>query len=48
MLGQYAHFVLAAYGVTILLVGGLVGVSIWRSAKVRAALQKVERQNGKT
>ena len=46
MLGQYALFVLAAYGVTILLVGGLVVSSVIRSAKVRAALEKVERTRG--
>ena len=46
MLGEYAPFVLAAYGVTIALIGGLVALSVWRGARVRAALEKVERKDG--
>ena len=46
MLGDYAVFVLAAYGVTIALVGGLVVQSVLRSARVRAELDAVERRDG--
>ncbi|WP_296424198.1 heme exporter protein CcmD [Yoonia sp.] len=42
-LGQYANAVLAAYGVSIVLLVVLVGLSWWRSARVRAALERVEK-----
>jgi heme exporter protein D len=41
-LGAYAGTVLAAYGVTLALLGGLVALSLWRSARVRRALEAVE------
>ena len=34
-LGKYAGTVLAAYGVTIALVAGLVAVTLWRGARDR-------------
>lgn len=42
-LGKYAFPVLASYSVTIVLLGVLVGVSLWRAAKVRRALKAVDR-----
>jgi heme exporter protein D len=41
-LGPHAATVLAAYGVTLALLGGLVAVSLWRAAQVRRALDAVE------
>ncbi len=41
-LGKYAVEVLAAYGVSIALLLGLIGASVWRSRKVRARLATVE------
>ncbi|WP_316014851.1 heme exporter protein CcmD [Roseobacter sp. HKCCA0434] len=46
MLDQYAPYVLAAYAVTGLLIGGLIAVSVLRSAKVRRDLQALERRDG--
>ncbi len=48
-LGKYADTVLSAYGVSILLLVGLLVLTLWRGAKVRAALKDVEermRRNG--
>ena len=41
-LGRYAATVLAAYGVTLALLAGLVGVSLWRAARVRRRLGILE------
>lgn len=41
-LGKYAGAVLGAYGLSVLLIAALVGVSLWRSARVRRALTQVE------
>ncbi len=41
-LGRYAGTVLGAYGVTLALIGGLVLVSLWRSARVRRQLAEIE------
>ena len=41
-LGKYADTVLSAYAVSIVLVLVLVGLSVWRSVKVRKALDEVE------
>ncbi len=41
-LGKYTDTVLSAYGASIMLLVLLVGLSIWRGRKVRAALDKVE------
>lgn len=49
-LGKYATEVLSAYGVTILLVLGLLVQTLRRGAKARAALRTVEKEtarNGK-
>jgi heme exporter protein D len=47
-LGKYAVAVLASYGATILLLAVLVGVSLWRSARMRRALREVEARQGTT
>ncbi len=41
-LGKYTDTVLSAYGASIVLLAILVGLSVWRGRKVRAALDKVE------
>lgn len=41
-LGKYAATVLAAYGVSLLLLAVLIGLSLWRSARVRRALAAQE------
>jgi heme exporter protein D len=41
-LGKYAVEVLAAYGVSLALLGGLVVLSFLRSARVRRALDEAE------
>ena len=42
-LGQYAVEVLSAYAVSIVLLAGIVSLSWRRYVRVRAALEKVER-----
>jgi heme exporter protein D len=42
-LGKYAFPVLASYGVTFVLLGVLVGVTLWRGARIRQALARAER-----
>ncbi len=45
-LGKYAVTVLSAYGVSLALIVALVVLSLWRSRRVRAELERVEdRQN---
>ena len=41
-LGKYAATVLSAYGVSIVLILGLVAVSMIRAAKVKRQLQDIE------
>jgi heme exporter protein D len=41
-LGKYAAAVLGSYGATIVLLGVLVAVTLWRGAQVRRALAAVE------
>lgn len=41
-LGKYALTVLSAYGVTILLIGGLVLLTLWQGNRVRQALEAQE------
>jgi len=41
-LGKYALPVLLAYGISIGAIALLVAVSLWRAARVRAALREVE------
>ena len=41
-LGRYAVHVLAAYGVTVLLLGGLVALSVARWRRLRAQVEREE------
>ncbi|WP_101067893.1 heme exporter protein CcmD [Roseovarius salinarum] len=41
-LGKYAVEVLSSYAVSIALLAVLVGLSLWRSRRVRAQLEEVE------
>ncbi len=41
-LGKYAFEVLAAYGVSLALLFGIVWLSVRRSRQVKAALEKIE------
>lgn len=43
-LGKYAFAVLSSYGVTILLLGGLIGLTIQRGLKVRKRLEEIEQR----
>lgn len=47
-LGKYAADVLMAYGITFVLLGGLIYVSLARSAKIKRQLKAAEerRRNG--
>jgi heme exporter protein D len=45
-LGEYAFIVLASYGVTVVLLGALVALSLWRAARVRRALSEAEARAG--
>ncbi|PJE27050.1 heme exporter protein D [Pseudooceanicola antarcticus] len=46
-LGKYAATVLSAYGVSLLLLLALTGVSLWRARRVRAELAEVEARTKK-
>jgi len=41
-LGKYAEAVLSSYGITLALIGALIALSLWRSARVRRQLDEVE------
>ena len=41
-LGRYAAEVLAAYGVSLVLLAGLIVASVWKARRVRARLHEVE------
>ena len=41
-LGKYAFAVLASYGASLVLLGGLVWLSVRRARRVRAELEEVE------
>jgi heme exporter protein D len=45
-LGAYGGTVLAAYAVTLGLLGGLVALSAWRAARVRRLLAAAEARRG--
>ncbi|THD84396.1 heme exporter protein CcmD [Aliigemmobacter aestuarii] len=47
-LGKYAGAVLSSYAASILLIGALVALSLWRSARVKRALKEIEERQGKT
>ncbi|QOL79717.1 heme exporter protein CcmD [Pseudooceanicola spongiae] len=41
-LGKYAGAVLSSYGLSLLLLALLTGLSLWRARRMKAALRKVE------
>jgi heme exporter protein D len=41
-LGKYAATVLSAYGISLVLLAGLIAFSLWRSVRVRRALAEQE------
>lgn len=43
-LGKYAGTVLAAYGVTLLLLAALVALTLWQGARTRRALDAQEQR----
>ena len=46
-LGAYSFYVLTSYAVSIALLLGRVGASIWKARRVRARLEEVERRRGR-
>ncbi len=46
-LGKYAFAVLASYGVSLVLVAGIVVLSLWQGARMKRALAEVEARQGK-
>lgn len=46
-LGKYAGAVLSAYGVSGVLIAGVILASLWKSAKVRRALRAQEERMGR-
>ena len=46
-LGRYAVAVLASWGVSLALLAGLVGWTLWQGARVRAALARAEARIGR-
>ena len=46
-LGKYAFAVLAAYGMSVVLIAGLIMLSFWQRARVKRALAEVEARQGK-
>jgi heme exporter protein D len=47
-LGKYAGVVLGSYAVALGLLAALVGWTLWRGARVKAALRDIESRQGKT
>lgn len=45
-LGKYAGDVLLAYGVTLVLIFGLIGLSLRQSKATKAALREIEEKRG--
>lgn len=43
-LGRYAAEVLTAYGITAVLLVGIVALTLWRGARVKRALARAERR----
>lgn len=45
-LGRYAVAVLGSYAAALVLIGGLVALTLWQGARVRAALREAEARQG--
>lgn len=41
-LGKYAFEILMSYGLSLGLLAGLIGFSLWQSRKIKAALERIE------
>lgn len=46
-LGKYAFAVVGSYAATALLLAGLLGLTLWQSARMKRALAEVEARQGK-
>ena len=46
-LGKYGFAVLGSYAATAVLIVGLVGLTLWQSARMKRALAEVEARQGK-
>lgn len=46
-LGKYATVVLSSYAVSLGFLAVLVGLTLWRAARVKAALREIEARQGK-
>ncbi|MGV8986291.1 MAG: heme exporter protein CcmD [Cypionkella sp.] len=47
-LGKYADTVLSAYAASIVLLVALVALTLWQGARMKRALEDVERREGKS
>jgi len=47
-LGKYAFAVVGSYAATALLIAGLVGLTLWQSARMKRALAEIEARQGKS
>jgi heme exporter protein D len=47
-LGKYAGAVLGSYAATAVLIAGLVGLTLWQSARTRRALAEIEARQEKS
>lgn len=45
-LGKYAGAVMSSYAVTLALLAALVGLTLWRGARVRRQLDAIEKRQG--
>ncbi|MGC9369880.1 MAG: heme exporter protein CcmD [Paracoccaceae bacterium] len=46
-LGKYAVTVLSSYGSTLVLLAAIVGLTLWRGARVRRQLDEIEERRSK-
>lgn len=47
-LGKYVEVVLGSYAISLLLLAGLVGLTFWRGARAKSALQAIEERQGRS
>lgn len=46
-LGKYAVAVLSSYGVTVVLLAAVVGLTLWQGRRIKRQLEEVEARQGK-
>ena len=46
-LGKYAVTVLSSYGATLVLLAAIIGLTLWRGARVRRQLNEIEERRSK-